>query len=203
MRDRRRLFSDATAAAARMRDAGKAEATLVETLVHAVRIEKGQARRRRFWAARLLAGFTKDYAEVRDAVRTLATATEWHVRYRAMRCLDSDSPRPFAVEILRQGLLDDHPAVRYLAACAAGSLLLTELVDDLAHYVRAFPAESTWVGRFWLPLLRDGYVLDDRCTAPHLLCVARGRQMTSRHVDGAELAKRGVAALVAEMQGGD
>src|SRR5262245_17424497 len=144
MRDRRRLFSDAMAAAARIRETGKAEATLVDRLVIAMRIEKGQARRRRFWAAGLMAGLTKDYAEVREAVRTLATADEWHVRYRAMRCLDLDSPRPFAAEILRKGLLDNHSQVRYMAACMAGSLLLTELVEDVVQYHRSFPSESGW-----------------------------------------------------------
>jgi len=90
--------ADATAAASRIRQTGKAEAALVDTLVNAARIEKGQARRHRFWAARLVAALAKDHAEVREAVRTLASAVEWQVRYRAMRRLDTDSPRRSCAE---------------------------------------------------------------------------------------------------------
>jgi hypothetical protein len=200
MVERSRLYQETMAAAARIRETGIADAQLINTLTNAVRIEKGQARRRRFWAARLVAGLTKDHPAVREAVRALAKADAWHVRYRALRCLGPDTPPPFAEEILRAALHDAHPQVRYTAACVAGTLHLTELVEHLAAYVHSFPSDSSWVARHWLPLLRDGYVLDDRCTNPYTLYVVRGRQMTSRHVTPEELASRGVAAIVAEMQ---
>jgi hypothetical protein len=195
MRDRRRLYNDAMAAAARIRETGQAEASLVNTLVIAVRGESGA---RRFWAARLLAGLTKDYAEVREAVRRLATAEEWHLRRRAMRCLDLDSPRPFAAEMVRKGLLDHHPGVRYMAACVGASLLLTELVEDLARYHRSFPSECPRIDTFWLPLLRDGYLLQDQGGDVLTLWVVRGRQREGWHVKREDLANQRPADFIRE-----
>ena len=64
-----------------------------------------------------------------------------------------------------------------------------------------FPSENSWVEWYWLPLLRDGYVLDDRCQGHYTLAVVQERQRkSSTRVSPEELANRGLVAVVVEMR---
>ena len=193
------LGSAAVAAAARIRETGRAEAPFLNSIVTAVHAESA---RNRFRAAATLAGLTNDFPEARDAVRMMATAGDWHLRRRALRCVSWDSPRLFAAEILRTGLLDDHESVRVKAASLACDLQLTELVEDLARYHSAFPAESRDLAAFYLPILRDGYLLEDLGGDKLVLRVFKARGMASLQVTREELAERGIPAIVAEMRAG-
>jgi hypothetical protein len=193
----RRLVDAAAAAAARIREMGQADAVLLDTIVTAVRTE---AARNRFRAAAILAELTKDYPEAREAVVEMASADEWHLRRRAMRCIGRESPRPFAAEVLRNGLFDDDRGVRDKAVSVAYCLHFTELVEDLARYHRAFPSESSWHAEFSLPMLRMGYVLKDLGGDELMVRTFNSRCEISRKVTRGELANRGIAAIVAEIR---
>jgi hypothetical protein len=200
MSDTRRLIDAAGAAAARIREMGRADASLLSTIVTAVRAE---TTRNRFRAAAILAELTRDYPEAREAVMRMTTADEWHLRRRAMQCIGRESPRPFAAEILRKGLFDDDRGVRDKAVSAAYGLHLTELVEDLARYHTTFPSERPWDVEFSLPMLRDGYILKDLGGDELVLQTFNSRCAMSRKVTRGELANRGIAAIVAEMRGID
>jgi hypothetical protein len=124
------------------------------------------------------------------------------LRRRALRCVGWDSPRPFAAEILRTGLLDSHESVRVKAASLAYFLQLTELVEDLAGYHSTFPAESRDLAASYWPILRDGYLLEAAGGDKLVLRVFQARGVASRQVTRGELADRGLPAIVAEMRGG-
>jgi hypothetical protein len=189
----------AVAAGVRIRETGRAEAPYLDTIVTAVRAESA---RNRFRAAATLAGLTNDFPEARDAVRKMAMAGDWHLRRRALRCVGWDCPRLFAAEILRTALLDDHESVRVKAASLACFLQLTELAEDLARYHSLFPAESRDLAAFYLPILRDGYLLEDFGGDKLVLRVFKARGVASLQVTPAELAERGIPAIAAEMRGG-
>jgi hypothetical protein len=197
MSKRGELIARAKEAVLRIRTFGRADGPLLELVLAAVLAETS---RNRFPIAALVAALTAEFPEVRAAVSALAADPRAHVRRRALRCLGHDTPRAFAAEILGARLADTEKAVRMKAVTTAYFLQLTELVEDLARYHSTFPAESSASD---LPLLRDGYLLEDRGGDNLVLRVLLGRGAKAcRQLTHRELADRGIPALVAELRGG-
>ncbi len=125
MPDSRELIAAAEIAAERIRELGQASDELLETVLIAVRAESA---RNRFPAATILGQLTVDFEPARAAVMRMASDKHWHVRRRAMRCLSRETPREFALEVLRIGLSDLDPGVQMKAESMAG--FLGFVVDD-------------------------------------------------------------------------
>jgi hypothetical protein len=113
------LIAKAREAARLIRTLGRADATALEPIVAAVLAETA---RNRFPAATLLAGLTAEYEDARAAVAGLVADARWHVRKRAIRCLDRNTPQAFSVEVLRSALADENAEVMLKAASWAGYL---------------------------------------------------------------------------------
>jgi hypothetical protein len=124
------------------------------------------------------------------------------MRLQAMHGLRAGVPREWAAGVVRAGLADRHFRVRYWAAVAALALRLTEVVPDLERSLAAEPREDVArhaTGRA-LPLLRDGFRLQDDGGPVCVLDVLTPRGVIGRGVTREELEARGVPALVAELR---
>jgi hypothetical protein len=112
-------------------------------------------------ATTFLGKLTRRFKEVRDAVESMAKDKRNHVRFNAILCLDDSTPRPFTVQLLRQGLRDRSANVRMKAADWSGRLRVREIVPDLEMALaRETHAEARATLEFKLKLLRDGYILE-------------------------------------------
>lgn len=166
-------------------------------------VEAAESHRRPLYetAAGLLQELTADHVEVRDAVTRMASDKKSQVRFNAVICLGSDTPRDYSVGLVRQAIADKSAKVRQKAADWAQRLRMTETVIDLE---RALATESNTATKqtiaFSLPLLRDGYIIEDNSDDELSITIPHDRGISTLRMSREELDKKGISAVIAEVQ---
>lgn len=149
-------------------------------------------------ACELLRPLTVNHAAARDAVVELSQAKQAHVRFNAILCLDKQGPPDFCTKIIRDGLRDKSVRVSRKAADWALRLRLASVIPDLEQAVAADPDGQGRKGiqQYYLPLLRDGYILEDRGAEGFLLTVLGDFGLSGRFVSREEFARIGLKATM-------
>ncbi|MEM8866588.1 MAG: hypothetical protein AAGF31_13685 [Planctomycetota bacterium] len=179
---------------------GRVDAELLAPIV-----EAAESHRRPMYemAAGLLQSLTAEHAEARESVTRMASDKKSQVRFNAVICLGSDTPRDYSVGLVRQALADKSAKVRQKAADWAQRLRMTEIVVDLE---RALATESNTATKqtieFSLPLLRDGYIIEDEGDDELSITIPHDRGITGLRMSREELAQKGISAVIAEVQEG-
>lgn len=175
----------------------------VEAQLLAPIVEAAESHRRPLYelAAGLLLELTANHVEARDAVTRMASDKKSQVRFNAVICLGSDTPRDYSVGLVRQALADKSAKVRQKAADWAQRLRMTETVIDLE---RALAMESNTATKqtiaFSLPLLRDGYIIEDKGDGQLSITIPHDRGIASLRMSRKELNKKGISAVIAQVQ---
>jgi hypothetical protein len=151
-------------------------------------------------AVPLLRKLTGEFREACEAVESMANDARRQVRCNAILCLGKSTPAAQAIQMLRQGLHDKSAKVRQKAADWAGRLRMRKLVPDLeAAAARETNAKAKATIEFELKLLRDGYILAPGRDGGFSITTFTKTGTIGRWVSQAELKKRGVDAIVAEL----
>jgi hypothetical protein len=145
-----------------------------------------------------LAALTRNHPEARQAVRSMSLDGLAHVRFNALCCLGSRSSRPLLLDVILPAINDKSSRVRWKAVDKAGAVELREAIPVIEDRRRV--EQDPKVRRtidFTLPLLRDGYTLEERDGELHLTVSAVGG-IRGGSVTRAEIERRGLPAIVEE-----
>ncbi|HZN64844.1 MAG TPA: hypothetical protein VFB66_06050, partial [Tepidisphaeraceae bacterium] len=145
-----------------------------------------------------LAQLAGKHPEARQAVRAMARDKLAHVRFSALCCLGSRSPRTLLLDVILPAINDKSSRVRWKAADIAGLVELREGVPVIAERRRV--ERNPKVQRtldFILPRLGDAHTLEERDGELFLTVRRLGRMKTER-VSKARIRRRGLPTIVEE-----
>lgn len=155
-------------------------------------------------ASGLLASLTGQYPDACAALLALSQHPKSHVRFNAVISIGESTPRPLALQILRERLKDKSSRVRTKAADWIQRRRIRECIPDLeAALALETHRETLETIDFGLRLLRDGYILGEvrgeRVSVWVLLPDDSQCSSMGTSIDQSELTKRGIEVIVQEI----
>lgn len=136
-----------------------------------------------------------------DAIATMFSSTQAHVRFAALCSLGSQTPVAVTDTLLKAGLRDKSSRVRWKAADRADRLERRNLVPEITA---ALAVESDDKARrsieLDLRMLRDGYWVKPESPGRSAVTARRYNGIASRTVTDDELRDKGLEAILAELR---
>jgi hypothetical protein len=145
-----------------------------------------------------LAHLARQHPEAQEAVRMMAKDRLAHVRFSALCCLGSGSPRQLLLDVILPAINDKSSRVRWKAIEKAARVPLREAAPIIAERRRV--ERDMKVRRtldFELTALRDGYSLEER-EGGCILTVSGVGGIKEGRVSKGDVKRRGLAAIVEE-----